>query len=439
MYKLLLVLTILSSSLFADDWSNWRGPTFNGAADAKNLPIKFSPNKNVKWQVNLKGTGASTPVISNNYTFLTAANLEKEELLGICIDTKTGKTLWNKSIGSGYKPKGTQSKAQLDSRSNYASPSAVTDGKHVAFFFGNGDLVCFDTAGTEKWRHNLQKEEGDFSFQWTFSSTPTLFKGKIYLPVLQRNEIVHGRGKVGNESYIICYDFTTGKKLWKHIRPSNAKKESLESFATILPTKINGKDHLVLAGGDVLTGHDPQTGKELWRWGTWNKNHREQWWRLVPSHCPGPDNTFVICAPKKAPVYAIQVAADNSTKLLWKSEAKSKVTSDVPTPLFFDNHFYILSDLKRSLSKVNPKDGTVVWTVPTPGMSKYRSSPLGADGKIYLMNHGAEVIVIDAKNGKILAENSMAPDQDAYARASIVCVNNQLFIRTETALYCIGN
>ena len=52
--------------------------------------------------------------------------------------------------------------------------------------------------------------------------------------------------------------------------------------------------------------HDPKTGKELWRWGTWNPGHKEQWWRLVPSPVVG-DDIALVCAPKKAPVFAIKL------------------------------------------------------------------------------------------------------------------------------------
>ena len=438
MLRFLLIIAF-SITAAAQDWSNWRGPNWNGAVEATNLPVKFSPTEKVKWKVDLGGNGAATPVIAGDFIFTTAANADKEQLLAICIDKNTGEILWSKDAGSGYQANGDGTKTALGSRSNYASPSPVTDGKTVVFFFGNGDLVAFDVKGNEKWRHNVQKEEGDFTFQWTFSATPTLFKSKIYLAVLQRDEVVHGRGKAGNESFILRYDLETGNKDWKHIRKSPAKKESLESFGTIIPTTINGKQTLVIAGGDVLTGHEPETGKELWRWGTWNKNHREQWWRLVPSPTPGPDNTFLVCAPKKAPVYAIQVKEDNSTHLLWKSEDRGDVTSDVPTPLYYDNHYFVLSDVRRKLSKVNPKDGTVVWTIKTPGLSKYRGSPLGADGKLYFMNHAGEVIVVDAKDGKVLAQNAMAGDDDTYARASVICNDNKLFIRTETKIFCIAN
>ena len=46
-----LLLIAFSTTLVAQDWSNWRGPNFNGAIEAKNLPVKFSPTENVKWKI----------------------------------------------------------------------------------------------------------------------------------------------------------------------------------------------------------------------------------------------------------------------------------------------------------------------------------------------------------------------------------------------------
>ena len=147
--------------------------------------------------------------------------------------------------------------------------------------------------------------------------------------------------------------------------------ESLESFGTIIPYK----NQLVIAGGDVLTGHEPNSGKELWRWGTWNPGHKEQWWRLVPSPVIG-EGVILVCAPKKAPIYAVETDLrgfhEGDNGLAWNTQAQPSLTSDVPTPLFYQNKFFILSDLKKSLSRVNPKNGKVEWTIELPGKYKWR-------------------------------------------------------------------
>ena len=441
--SLLIVLTFSVSFLNGQNWTNWRGPNYNGSSTTSgSLPVKFDLKKGVKWKNELPGPSACTPIITDQHVFISSIKVIDEksgsgELLAMCYDRQTGDLNWKRKAGSGYRP-GNQDgfDYQLDSRSNYASPSPVTDGKRVVFFYGNGDLVSYLINGSEEWRRNIQQDYGDFCFQWTFSSSPTLFKNKLYLPVLQRNEVVHGRGKDKQESFILCLSPSTGKTLWKHNRPSNAKKESLESFGTIIPFN----NQLLISGGDVLTGHDPDNGKELWRWGTWNPNHREQWWRLVPSPVFGGD-VILVCAPKKAPVFAIKTGlkGGNSGKqgLLWSTEDQKDLTSDVPTPLFYEGSFFILSDLRKKISRVNPKSGSVDWSIQLPGKYKWRSSPTAGDGKLYIMNHNGEVLVISSDDGEILHLAKMGGTYDDNTRSSVSIGSNELFIRTNKILYCI--
>ncbi len=432
----------LASSLHAD-WPNWRGPNYDGSSDsARSFPAKFDAENGVKWSTRLPGPSAATPIILGDRVFVSSIEVTDKKtgagkLLALCLNRKDGKELWTRNAGSGYRPgKGDGFDYQLDSRTTYASPSPVTDGEVVVFFYGNGDLVAYDLGGKELWRRNLQKDYGDFCFQWTFASTPTLHGGKLYLPILQRDEPVHGRGKPKAPSFLLCVNPTNGKTLWEHARPSKANKESLESFGTIIPHD----GQLIVAGGDVLTGHDPATGKELWRWGTWNPNHREQWWRLVPSPVVG-GGVVLACAPKNAPVYAARLGLKGTHEgkdgLAWETSAHRQITTDVPTPLFYDGKFYVLSDLKKALTRMDPKTGKVEWTISMPGKYKWRASPTAADGKIYTMNHNGEVVVVTAKDGSILNIAKMGETYDDNTRGSVALSDGQLFIRTNELLYCV--
>ena len=82
----------------------------------------------------------------------------------LCLDRKNGKVLWNQEVGVGY---------NVDEKSNFASPSPVTDGKIVVFYYGDGDLAAFDFTGKKLWSRNLQKDYGQFAFQWTYGASPT--------------------------------------------------------------------------------------------------------------------------------------------------------------------------------------------------------------------------------------------------------------------------
>ena len=95
---------------------------------------------------------------------------------------------------------------------------------------------------------------------WTFSSSPLLYKGILYLQILQRDKIVGRRGKDGGESYLLAMDPKTGQDLWKAARPSEASNESRESYGTPMPYTSGGRDKLLVAGGDYLRGHYPKYG-----------------------------------------------------------------------------------------------------------------------------------------------------------------------------------
>ena len=437
----LAALLSLSTSALAGDWPHWRGPNFNGSAEAKGLATDFGKDRHVRWSVELPGAAGATPIIFGDRVFVSTVDEQAKKLLAICLDRGTGKELWRDEAGSGHRSYGEGDPIRLDSYSNYASPSPVTDGKVVVFFYGNGDLVGYTLEGKRIWARNIQKDYGDFAFQWTFGASPTIYDGKLYLPVLQRNEPAHQtRGKPGAESFILAFDPTTGKELWRHVRPSNAIMESLEAYSTAIPYEWGGRKQLLITGGDYLTAHDPQTGRELWRWGTWNPDHREQWWRLVPSPVAG-DGVALACAPKKAPVYAVKVPESPGEKpqLLWDSSSNKAVASDVPTPAFSGGSFFILNDQRPySLSRVEPRTGKVLWTAEMPGRYLYRGSPTVADGKVFCMNYRGDVIVVDAENGKVLAEIALGEEDDQYAPSSIAVAHDQLFVRTQRRLYCIG-
>jgi len=439
----LLSATVLAAVASAQDWPNWRGPNHDGSSAVEGLPTDFDTATKVRWSTELPGPGASTPVVVGERIFLSSTDPETRTLIALCLDRNTGAVLWRRDASSGYQPEGAGSPTVLHDRSNYASPSACVDESRVFFFFGNGDLVAYDqAAGDPLWRKNIQKEHGDFSFQWTFSASPTLWEGRLFLPVLQRNEPVNGRGAEDAASFLLALDPESGALIYKHERPSDARTESLESYATAIPhVGSEGRKELLIVGGDVITGHDPASGRELWRWGTWNEGHREIWWRLVPSVVVG-DGLALVCAPKRAPVYAVHLGGEGELGekgLAWKSGGRpNRVTSDVPTPLYYQGAFFVLSDVRNALSRLKPSTGEIEWSLELPGRSPWRSSPTGADGKLWCMNHAGLVIVVDAESGKIVHKAEMGEEDDDHTRSSLVAAHGALFVRTNSTLFCIA-
>jgi outer membrane protein assembly factor BamB len=427
--KLISFVLLGASLVCANQWPHWRGPDFDGSTDEKNLPSDWTRTEGIAWSADLPGSSAATPIVWGDRVFISGIDESRDMLIAMCFDRTNGKLLWQHDIAAG---------TSRDRRSTFAASSPVTEGKVVVFFYASGELVCFDVDGSRKWERNLHDDYGEFAIQWTPASSPTIFDGELYIQVLQRDVPARGHGMRDriNESYILAVNPNTGKTLWRHIRPSKAVAESREAFSTPIPATISGRQQLLVAGGDALSGHSLETGEELWRWGTWNPR-RTGHWRLVPSPVAA-GNIVLACAPKNDPIYAIRVEG-NDADVAWVSRDVREVSSDVPTPAYYDGDFFVLSDLREHLSRVEPQTGKVKWSIETPGRRKYEASPLAADGKIYIIDHSGEVAIIDAANGNILKQIQMdEPRGLEVVRASIAAAHGQLFIRTTDKLYCVG-
>lgn len=423
------------------DWPQWRGPSFDGASTVTGLPSELSKEKGVRWIAELPGPSAATPIVLGERVFVSAAVEEAGLLLALCLDVKTGAVRWEDEAGSGYQPGAKGSKTRLDDRSDFASPSPVAHAAGVIFFFGNGDLVAYDLDGERRWARNLQKELGDWAYQWTFGASPTLFAGRLYLPVLQRDQPTDGTPRAESiPSYLLALDPATGQTLFQVTRAAPAQMESLESYATAIPCTVGERQELLVVGGDVITSHDTATGAELWRWGTWNEGHREKWWRIVPSPVVG-DGRVLVCAPKRAPVYALRLGGAGelgADALAWQSSGRpNPVSSDVPSPLFYGGRFFVLSEA-GTLTRVEPATGKVEWTTELPERAPFEASPTGADGRVWCVSHAGLVAAVDAESGALRIQAALGEEDEGPIRASLAAAQGALFLRTNTRLYCLG-
>lgn len=436
----LALSVILLAAASAENWPNFRGPMQNGTSPDTGLPESFSKTENVKWAADVPGISASVPVVWGDKVFLTAPIADKQQLVGLCYDANTGKELWRKVVSEGG--------LQWDNKSNLASPAPSTDGERVVFLFANAVAACYDMDGNEKWKRDFTQTHGAFATQWTYGSSPLLDGGKLYIQVLQRDEVFDfqgvQKGTPGKDmsSYILALDPATGGDLWKVKRPSEAVAESLEAFSSPVIHKHDGKRVLLIVGGDAITGHDADSGEELWRWATWNEEKIGHW-RLVPSVVAG-DGIALACAPKKNPIYAVKLGGKGKAELAWVSDDK-EASSDVSTPAFYDGKFYVLDSDRRTLSCLEPQTGKLVWQGDLDSKAKFEASPTVADGKIYCINFWGEVFVAQAGGTefKLLQKVEMGdgskPSGDASSvRASIAVANGDLFIRTQDKLYCVG-
>jgi outer membrane protein assembly factor BamB len=432
MFRTLALAFSLPLALHAADWPQWRGPAFNGTSPDTNLPAEWT-NDNIKWQTPLPGFSGATPVISGDTIFLTSPDTNKNLLL-FCLDRKDGKVRWQKEVVTG----GNVDKG----RGNMASPSPATDGKAVYALFGTGHLAAYDFAGKELWQRDLGKDYGKFAIMWIYGSSPLLYDGKLFVQVLQRSpapaDYPGMAGAAGDrESYLLALDPATGKTLWKQERPTDARMESAESYASPIPHEAGGKTQLLVVGGDCLTGHDLQTGVELWRGKGINPKGGE-WMRVVASPVSA-GGVAIACGPKGEPMLAFRTDGKGDVTesgLAWKFDEKK--TPDVCTPAFADGKLFVLDGDKQTLTALDPKSGAKLWQGNLGHRDTIRSSPTVADGKIYTVSESGKVVVCDITGPEFKIVSSSAFDHAEPTRSAVVVASGQLFFRLADRLVCIG-
>jgi outer membrane protein assembly factor BamB len=402
----------LALAAVADDWPQWRGPDLNGTSRETGLPLKWSPSENVAWKLAMPAWSGSTPIIWKDRIFLNVADGDNLELWAV--DRVKGELLWKRPLGSGN--------VKLR-KQNMSSPSPVTDGQNVWVMTGTGVFKAFDFAGKELWAREIQKDYGQFGLNWGYASSPLLHDGALFVQVL------HGM-KTDDPSYVLRIDPKTGRTVWRVERPTNAIRESPDSYTT--PALVRrGKDfELVVTGGDVVTGHDPATGKELWRANGLNPGNDPNN-RIVAS--PVVIGEVVIAPTRVKPLLAIKAGGRGDVTDSHRVFSYEN-GPDVPTPVSDGQHLYIVND-KGVVYCLDAKTGKEVYGQQRLKTGTYSASPILGDGKIYVTNEeGVTSVFKTGPQFELLAENAM----EDYVLSSVAISDGQIFLRTAQFLYAIG-
>ncbi len=408
-------------------WPSWRGPVLTGATEASNLPADWSDEEGILWTAPLPGSGNSTPVIWGDRIFLTAADAETDELLALCLDAETGAILWQHEHGQN----------RQRHHNDHTSPSAVTDGERVIFMFGTGELVAYDFAGERLWQRDLEEDFGLLTWLFGYGASPLLHEGRLYVQMMRR-PTPPWRGAPPLEetldSFLLAVDPATGQDLWQQVRPGEAVAESWESYITPTVHPSADGDQILMAGADALTGHDAETGEELWRY-SFNETRRRNW-RLVPT--PASDGERVFMAlPRGVSLAAVKPSRQGVPLEEHAEWTMPDFAPDVCSLTLYEGRLYVLDGDRRVLTCLDPTTGEQLWRGELGGDTVIRSSPTAADGKIYFMDERGVVFVVAAGGDefRLLSRIEMG---GRVARSSIAIAADQLYVRTADALYCIG-
>ncbi len=464
-----IILFVGALAFAGDEWMRFRGPNGTGLSTSTNLPVEFGPEKNVVWKTPLP-PGHSSPVLTRNRIFVTA--VEDDRLFVIGLDRSTGKILWKKEAP---RPR----KDRIQKPNNPAAPSPVTDGENVYAFFQDFGMIAFDPDGKERWRLPM----GPFTINYGFGASPIIVDDKIILPSDQ-----------DTASYLIAIDKNTGRVKWKADRPGVI---SGYSTPAIYQPK-NGTPQIIITESFQLSAYSPKDGKLLWLvrglacemksvpsfgddvlyingWGfpdnqpglqiylpsteeVMAKHDADKNGKISPEELPNEKlkrkayfSTFDIdqdgqLNAREWEICRAMMSAENgllsiklggrgdmtASAIRWKYQ---KPVPQVPSTLLYQGALFMVND-SGILISFNPATGDVIKQGRLKGaIDKYFASPVGADGKLYLISQDGTVSVVKAAGEwEVLAVNALG--DEVFATPAIA--DGNLYIRTQSALYCFA-
>ena len=411
---LTVVLKLAGSIALSANWPAWRGPTRDGVSAERNLPVTWSPSENIAWKLALPQWSGATPIIWNETIFLNVAESDLHNLSLWAVNRADGEVRWKKHLSVGNNKQRKQ---------NMSSPSPVTDGTAVWAVTGTGIVKAFDFTGTELWMRDIQKDYGRFGLNWGYANSPLLLDGDLIVPVL------HGM-KTDDPSYLLRINGKTGETKWKVERPNKAIRESPDAYVTPSLVRTPAITEIVINGADCVTGHDPATGRELWRADGLNPQN-DPANRIVASTVV--HNDIVIAPSRERPVLVLKAGGRGdvtTSHKLWEFNNGP----DVPTPVTDGKLLYVITD-RGVVYVLDLLTGKPVYGPQRLEPGTYSSSPVLADGKIYITSEDGVASVFRAgPQFELLAANKM----DDYTLSSIAIKDGQLFLRTASALWAIG-
>jgi outer membrane protein assembly factor BamB len=399
-----------TASAWAVDWPSFRGPGGLGVSAEKGLPEKWDAKDGVIWKTDLPGGGASSPIIVGDRIFLTCFTDPNNKMARhlICVDRRSGKIQWDKAVAG--KANEDRYGGQLTSH-GFSSSTPVSDGEHVYVFYGKSGVLGYDLAGNEMWHVDLG--DGSAPNGWGSGASPIVYKDKVIVNAAAEGDI------------FVALDKLTGKEVWR-AKADNARGSWSSPIIVDIP---GGGQDLVIGVPYEVWGLNPDNGKL--RWYATALDAAQMMCTSLVAH----DGIVYAVGGRQGGAVAVKAGGKGdvtNTHVLWKAEIGSYVTS----PVYVDGHLYWVSDRGIAVC-LDAKTGKKVYENRLDGARNLYASVVAADGKLYAVSRTSGTFVLPAKpEYSVLSKNDLGDDSDFNASPAIS--DGQIFIRSNKALYCLG-
>jgi outer membrane protein assembly factor BamB len=429
------VLAALSVALFCGltlgaDWPSFRGPDHTGVAPEADPPIEWGEDNNVRWKIELEGTGHASPVIWGNRVYVMSAlkigtdepkapapqqpgsrpqRAKPTQIHRFTVsahDLATGKRVWHTVVKEDVPHE------SLHSTASQVSASPVTDGKHIWAFFGSRGLYCLDMDGKIQWK-----------VEFGTQSTRNEF-GEGASPAVHGDFIVINWDHEG-DSFVAALDKATGKERWRVAR------DEPTSWSTPLVVRDGEREIVVVSAASRVVGYDLVSGKEIWSVSGLGVNP-------IPTPVADDETVWVMSGYRDPRGMAIRYRGASgdlagTDRIRWQIE---RGLSYVPSAVLVDGRIFFFQRFTGILSCYELSSGKTCYDQQRiDGYEDIYASLVAAGDRIYSVSRDGSAVVFDAGDEfKILARNEL----DDVFNATPAIVGNTIILRGDRFLYNIS-
>lgn len=427
----LLVSSVIATSVTAADWPYWRGPKFDGTADASGLPDDWDPeggpDSNVIWKRDDIG-GPCTPVAMNGrlYTIQRAEpGTPREGEKVVCLDAKTGETLWENRYNVWLSDVPAE-------RVGWSSVVADPETGYV-YALGACDIFqCIDgESGETVWKIPLHEQFGMLSTYGGRTNFPIVHEDMVII-----SGIIINWGEAARPNHrLIAMDKRTGTVRWF----SGTRDLPFDTtYSAPSLVTIDGQRQLILGAGDgAIWGFQPRTGKQLWHYDLSRRGIFAT--PLVVGNKVFASHSEENVAPYNnvmGAVVALEVSGtgdDTTVKELWK---EMEVVVGYSEPVLIDNRLYVVDD-RCKMWIFDAETGEPIVERKAFVGSRQRAALLHADNKIYVLTENGRWAVVEPTEDGFDVINKGRVRDTGFAGSPIVA-DGRLYFPSTTALYCVG-
>lgn len=374
-------------------YNAFRGNNSSAFSSVRGIPTSWdiASGKNIAWKVPVPRQGYNSPVINGRNVYLTGADAQARELF--CYDVHTGKLNW--SVKADKIPGSPSSMPKVTGDTGLAASTVATNGKQVCAIFATGDIICTDTEGKRLWAKNIGLPDNHYGF----ASSLLIYGNELIVQYLNNNK-----------TQILALNVANGNQIW-----SKSTKDKI-SWSSPIIANAGGKSALIVTSNPAVTAYNPSNGAEMWRVDCLTGE---------VGASPAASNGMIYAASE----YSKCVAIDGAT-----GEVKWEATDYLPecsSPAATKNLLYVATSYGVACA-YNAETGELVKDHDVG--SQFYSSPIVADGKVWLFGTDGKVYIFSTGNDFGIV-SSFQTGEKTFATPAFT--DGMMIVRGDKTLYCV--